>query len=542
MYALSFIYRNLDRFRARFFGVLVAGFADGLASFFIPVLLAEFTKSDFTLARFQTLLVFIVLCYLASVVLQWVIRRYGEGLGAQLANHIRLKYFAAFERLSAQELAARHSGYLLSLANKIADGIAPTLFDIFWTFAKGSATMALFFYFTARESVSIAMVNLVILVIFITVSTFLSRKMVPLAGDLNTQRASLLESYADFMANILTVKRLGVYSFAEKRLLEKTETNYAHIQRLQNFHANRWFFLHTLFGIAFLSTLGFLLYQVSLGAISASILILFIAAYATIRGNVERVAESFKYLMEMKAYMTSLDDIIAKGAHAGGRHEIQSWREVSFRDVSFHYPESAKKITVPKFRIARGEIVRVIGKSGEGKTTFLNLFANFLTSGQGERLVDGQAYESVSDSFFHKNITVISQDIELFNMSLRDNIALGGAIGEKEIIEALEELDLGAWSRNLEKGLDTIVGEKGIKLSAGQKQRINILRGVLLGRDILLLDEPTAHLDAATEEKVIAFLQKHLSGKTAIIVSHHEAVKKLCGRSYEVKNHALLET
>lgn len=120
-------------------------------------------------------------------------------------------------------------------------------------------------------------------------------------------------------------------------------------------------------------------------------------------------------------------------------------------------------------------------------------------------------------------------------------INLGQKIDEKILLDIFDKPDILAWMQNLENGLRTIVGEKGIKLSAGQKQRINLTRGVLLNREVVLLDEPTSHLDAATEQKVIDFLTDYLSGKTAIIVSHREALRKICNRCYIIKDHSLTE-
>lgn len=541
MGVLKFIYHNLDRFRTRFALVFLAGIFDGLASFFIPIALAEFTKGELSASKFHHLIQLVFVLYAASLFLQWIIRKWGEALGPQFGNHIRLKFFKSLEKLPIKHLINHHSGYILTLINKVSDGLSPVTFDIFWTFAKSISNMTLFFYFTARESVLIAVINLTILTVFISISTFLSRKMVPISDDLNRKRASLLESYTDFMSNILTVKRLGVYTFVEKKLSQKTGENYGQIQKLQNFHANRWFLLHTLFGIAFLSTTGFLLLQVSKGTVSASVLILFVAAYYIIRANIEHLAESFKTLLEMKAYINILDKIIFPDEPTRGFEEIGQWKEIRFKNVFFQYPETEKKISVPALTVKKGEKICVIGKSGEGKSTFLNLFSNFLKPETGDRWIDTQPYERISGGFFQNRIAMISQEIELFNISLRENIALGQNIDEKVILTILDKLDLLTWVKGLDSGLETIVGEKGIKLSAGQKQRINLIRGVLLNREIMLLDEPTSHLDFMTERRVVDFLTDYLSGKTAIIVSHREALKAVCDRCYLIKDHSLTE-
>ena len=112
---------------------------------------------------------------------------------------------------------------------------------------------------------------------------------------------------------------------------------------------------------------------------------------------------------------------------------------------------------------------------------------------------------------------------------------------ERTIRKYLDDLDLLAWVDHLELGLETIVGEKGVRLSAGQKQRVKLIRGLLLERDIYLLDEPTSHLDTATEQKVIDFLRHRLEGKTAVIVTHRPGLQQLCDQSYTFKNHSLIK-
>lgn len=541
MRVLKFIYKNLDHFKTRFLLVFIVGIFNGLATFFIPVLLSEFTRKEFTLFNFQRLIFYILIFYLLSLFFDWVIRKYGESLGPQYSNHIRVKYFKALENLPLRDLIKHHSGYVLSLINTASDGLAPIIFDIFWTYARSISTLSLFFYFTARESVRVALLNLFVLSLFVAISTYLSRKMVPIANELNRKRASLLEHYTDFMANILTVKRLGIYSYVEEMIFKKTADNYRQIQKLLTFHANRWFFLHFLYGVAFLTTVGFLLLQVTKGNISAAVLILFIAAYGTVRGNIERLSENFKELIELRAYLGSLNRITKPSKiSTGGGAKIKTWKEINFKDVEFHYTGSSKKFMIPEFFLKRGEKICIVGKSGQGKTTFLNLLANFLTPQKGKRVVDKVPYKRIDKEFFQKKFAFISQDVELFNLPLRENITLGRKVGDKEIFQILEKVDLSTMVKNLKGGLNAPVGEKGIRLSTGQKQRINLVRGVILGREILILDEPTSHLDSTTERTVIEFLKKYLSEKTSIIVSHNSTLQGLCDKTYVISNYKMM--
>ncbi len=538
----QFINNNLDHFKIRFYLIFIVGLIDGCLVFLIPVLLAEFTKHDFATSDFKRLMLIITSLYISSLLVSWVIRKYGESLGAKLGNHVRQKYFHSIKKLPVKNLLNLHSGYTLSLINKIADGLGQITDSIYWTLAESIASMSLFFYFTARESISIALLNTIIIVVFIIVSFFLSKQMVPIADKLNEKRASTLESFADFLANIFTVKKLAIFSFVAKKLSSKTKKYDDQIQKLQNFHASRWLILHGLYGVAFLSTIGFILYQISNGKVSIAVLILFVAAFAIIKSNVQRLSTFLLDAMKMEAYADSLEKIIAPAElyNEYGKG-IRSWKKIKFHNVFFRYNKMEKELVIPDFHIKKGEKICIVGKSGEGKTTFLNLFANFFKPNKGTRYIDNRLYEKISQKFFQKRMTIISQKIDLFDISLKENIMLGKTIQDKRLLDLLKQFDLLEWVKDLQYGLDSIVGEKGAKISAGQKRRINLIRGVLLDREILLLDEPTANLDLETEKKVINFFDKHLSNKTAIIVSHREVIREICDRCYVIKDHVLVE-
>lgn len=386
-----------------------------------------------------------------------------------------------------------------------------------------------------------AFLNLLVLLVFVSVSAFLARRMVPLADALNAKRASLMEQYADFLANVLTLKKLGVFPFARQRLGERTRASDTQIQTLQNFHANRWLLLHALYGLALFSTIGFLLFQVASGQTSASVLILFVVAYVAVRQNIERLSETIKDCMELGAYVRTLDGILSSAAPNVAIAMEKPWQAIRFEEVAFQHAGATKRIAIPGFEMRRGDVVCVTGTSGEGKSTFLNLLAGFLEPQEGRRLVDGTSYAELPTAFFRDRIAFISQEVELFNLSLRENLTLGKAVGQEDLDNLLSRVGLLEWVHQLDAGLETVVGEKGVKLSAGQKQRVNLVRGILLDRDVYLLDEPTAHLDAETERQVVDLLRDRLRGKTAVIVSHREALRAICSRQYVMEGHTLRE-
>ncbi len=541
---IAFVYRNLDRFRKGLVWQFFISLVDGVFLFLVPLLLSEFTKKDFSSDKFWGVFLLVVFCYAMTLPLQLITRGYGEKLAMQFANYLRIKLYKRAEGLPLQKMHDYHSGYLLSLINRISDEMPGFLSqDIIWGFSRTTINVSLLFVVTARESLPLAFLNIFFLALFFYMSSALGKRMVGMAHTMNTQRAAMLQGFSDFMANIMTVKRLGISSFARGRLTEAARVTDISIGKIQRFHAIRWFVLHTIYGVMLLGTVGFFLNLVSRGIVSPALLIVFVSVFVMIRSNIGFLGEAVKKIFELKAYIKNLEDILSLAQPDEGTHMItpSQWRSINLSGIEMSYAGTQKIISIPDFVLAHGEKICISGLSGQGKSTFLNLLAKFYDPQGGVREIDGVQYEKISRKFFSEHFAMISQEVELFSLSVRDNITLGSTISDEEIISAMHAVGLKEWLLTLQGGLDTLVGEKGIKLSAGQKQRVNLIRGLLLDRDIYLLDEPTSHLDDETEERVVSFLKQKLKNKTAVIVSHRPASRRLCSRFYEFKGNAMHE-
>ena len=176
-----------------------------------------------------------------------------------------------------------------------------------------------------------------------------------------------------------------------------------------------------------------------------------------------------------------------------------------------------------------------MGVSGSGKTSTLNLILGNLNIYTGEVSFDNH---NIKDYLL--DIGLVGQEIELFNMSIKDNLCLGKYISEEELIRHIKELQLDD-ILNFEEGLDTVIGEKGLKLSTGQKRRLNLLRSLLLNKNIYILDEPTSNLDNKTEKIVVNFIKNHFQDKTLIVATHNPEIKDICNKHYHFENHILVE-
>lgn len=200
--------------------------------------------------------------------------------------------------------------------------------------------------------------------------------------------------------------------------------------------------------------------------------------------------------------------------------------EISYRDVHFSYP-SRPDMPVLKgvsFDIAAGSKIALVGASGGGKSTIMQLLLQFYGLGSGEILVDGQSIYAYELSLYRQNIGIVPQEVLLFGGTIRENIAYGRpGSSDEEIIEAARQANAWDFINSFPEGLDTLVGERGVKLSGGQRQRVAIARAILKDPAILLLDEATSSLDAESEKLVQEALNKLMVGRTSIIIAHRLA-------------------
>jgi ABC-type bacteriocin/lantibiotic exporter with double-glycine peptidase domain len=520
--ALLFLVKNLDHFRRRFCLLLIAGIIDGALLFSVPLLISVFLRADFDLSHANSLLRLIALAVSGSLVLQFWIRKKGESLAPELANHLRLKIFSTLESLSVQRLAQRHSGHILSLTSQVSDGIGALGSTVIWIAGHAGVTLSLFFIMTARESVSVAATNAVLLTLFMIISVRLARHISRLSADESQARAVMTERFADCVANLQTIKRLHLRSFTEGLISEVCRDHNQAARNLQSFHARRWSILHGVFYLSFLVTTYCLLSGVAEGWIAAPMMVIFISAFTSVRSYLERLSELVKQCMELGAFLGNAQDILPKGSALPARLKSADWKEIRADKLYFSYHANTQGISVPSFTFNRGEIITITGESGQGKSTFLLLLAGLLLPTKGRIAMDGADFASLPDGYPTRLMATVSQETELFNLSIRENLTLNAAIEDQEVVSLLEELGLGAWVQSLTLGLETKVGEKGLQVSAGQKQRLSIARAILMDRPIMVLDEPTSHLDSESERAVLRCLAKQLANRSAIIVSHRD--------------------
>jgi len=225
--------------------------------------------------------------------------------------------------------------------------------------------------------------------------------------------------------------------------------------------------------------------------------------------------------------------------------------ELAFENVSFTYPMRAEPaLAGVNLHIRPGETVALVGPSGGGKTTLVILVPRFYAPGAGRILLDGQDLQALTLDSLRANVALVSQEVVLFNDSIYANIAYGrmSAAPEKDVIAAAEAAHAMAFIRETPEGLNTLIGENGLRLSGGQRQRLAIARALLKNAPLLILDEATSALDSESERQVQAALDTLMRGRTTIVIAHRlstiERADRIAvlerGRVVELGTHAEL--
>ncbi len=200
---------------------------------------------------------------------------------------------------------------------------------------------------------------------------------------------------------------------------------------------------------------------------------------------------------------------------------VVSRGEIRFEKVTFAYDDHRAAIHEVTLKIAAGETTALVGPSGGGKSTILNLIPRFYDVGAGRVTIDGADLRDVTLASLRGQIALVSQEVGIFDDSARANIAYGKAdCGEAEIIAAAKAAGAHDFISALPQGYDTVLGEKGVTLSGGERQRLSIARAMLKNASILLLDEATSALDSETERQVRAALDKLMRGRTSLVIAH----------------------
>ncbi|MDU4203473.1 MAG: ABC transporter ATP-binding protein [Negativicoccus succinicivorans] len=254
--------------------------------------------------------------------------------------------------------------------------------------------------------------------------------------------------------------------------------------------------------------------------ISPLYLIGYLLAAMKIKDSLDASKEGMMEIFYLTPKIERLKEIQNQELQEGEDYNLKKF-DIDLKDVEFSYNKDAKVLNGINFKAKQGEVTALVGASGCGKTTILKLISRLYDYDDGQILIDGKDIKEISTESLFDKVSIVFQDVVLFNQSVMENIRIGKQdASDEEVIKAAELANCTDFIEKMDKGFDTVIGENGAELSGGERQRLSIARAFLKDAPILILDEITASLDVDNEKKIQESLSNLIKDKTVVIISH----------------------
>lgn len=525
-------------------------------------LMTRYAIDHFVLTGNLQGLVRFMLCYVALIAVQtvnvWLLIALAGKVDMGIVYDIRKKGFQRLQELSFSYYDKTAVGWLMARMTsdtaRLGDTLAWGLVDFTWGFAMMAGIAGVMLFTSWR----LALVSLSVVPVLAVVSLYFQQKMLRAHRKVRKTNSRITGAFNEGISGAKTSKTLVL----EKRNLEEfstvTKEMYDYSVRAAILSA---IYLPTVLAMGSIGT-GLALWfggrAVFMQAVSYGTLVLFIGYtiqfFEPVRElariiaelqSAQASAERILSMIETEPEITDADDVVKRYGDALNPKQ-EKWPplkgNISFRNVSFSYKDGERVLENFNLEVRAGETVALVGETGSGKTTIVNLACRFYEPVSGEILIDGVNYKERPLTWLHANLGYVLQSPHLFSGTIRENIRYGRLDAtDEEIEKAARLVNAHDFIGRLEKGYDTEVGEGGNRLSTGEKQLVSFARAVLADPRIFVLDEATSSIDTETEQIIQDAIRKVLKNRTSFIIAHRLSTIRSADRILVIRDGEVLE-
>lgn len=483
---------------------------------------------DNNLDLLPKLLSFLIFITIFRVILGYSKEYFMDLGGSRLAYELRRDLFEHLQSLPFSFYDRINTGELMS---RIKEDIE----NVWFTFGFGLVFFIEQLFYFIIASIILMMINWKLTLIILSLMPIvgyiaynLERENDEVYGQISDQGVILNTTAQEDIAGIRVVKSFGREKFEIEKFFKENRRNYELNVKQAKIFAKYfpWMDFFTNISIALVITFGGLL--VIGDRMSIGTLVAYSGYVSMIVWPVRLGGWLVNMLAQCNASLKKIERLFrekSEGIYSGDPIEISEIKgEIIFKKVSFKYKNEyvLKDIS---FHIRPGESLGIMGLTGSGKTTIINLLGRFYEPWEGEILIDGIDIKSIDLRILRENLSYVPQDIFLFSETIKENLSLGRNIREEKVLQVLRDTRSYNFVKNLPENLETVIGERGLGLSGGQKQRLTIGRALIRPSKILILDDVTSSLDMETELYIQRALEKY-KGITKIIITHRVSAVK----------------
>ena len=539
-----------NKYRAIFYFVGFAAVAMAIIAVVRPWLLQKAIDESIIPKDNDLLLYFIVLMLgtlILEVVFQLAFIYYANWLGQNVIKDMRVKLFKLmtsfkmqyFDKSAVGRLTTRAVNDIETISSIFSEGLFMIMSDLLKMFAIAA--------FMLYQSWKLSLIVFIILPVILYATRVFQKAMKVAFEDVRNQVANL---------NSFVQERITGMKIVQIFTREKTEYN--QFTEINEKHKKAWiktvWYNSIFFPIAEMSSsvaIGLLVWYGGLnvaagGAISLGMIVAFIELTQMLYRPLRQIADKFNTLQMGMVAANRVFGILDTKSHIAdeGQKILKTTNGViEFKDVHFGYLENEEVIKGISFNVKSGETVAIVGATGAGKSTIINLLNRFYEINSGDILIDGISIKDFTIESLRKQIAVVLQDVFLFADTIKNNITLNDPnISEAEVIAAAREIGVNNFIQSLPNGIDYNVKERGSMLSSGQRQLIAFLRAYVSKPGILILDEATSSVDTYSEELIQTATEKITKGRTSIVIAHRLATIKKADKILVMDAGKIVET
>ena len=478
--------------------------------------------------NFQTLsllFIFILLINLGGVLLNSINQRLGDHIASRLGRYLTEIYYRKIFTLPQKYFDSEISGKMVNQLNRginsIREFVGSATNFILPAILQAIFGIAVLSYF----DIKIGLLALSVFPAYIAISSYSTRKWGQIQEKKNVHEDATRGRIQEVISNITLVKTYNTqpkewgYVSSKYEIINKLYDRQSTLYHVLNFI--REFGLE----IAFVLILFLIFRGTFLGQLTLGEMVLIIQLLNQLRWPLYGMSYILEQVQRAEADSKAFFEVLAlEGSeqfHTKKLAKLVADPRIEMQNVSFAYEDDEPVLKNINIHLDRQETVALVGHSGAGKTTLINLILKLYEPTSGAITLSGKSYTTSSHAWIRDHVALVFQDNELFSSTIRENVAYGvEQASDKEIWKALDQANASEFVKKYKEGLDAQIGERGVKLSGGQKQRIQIARAILHNKPVLILDEATSSLDSKSERLVQDALEKLYQNRLVIIIAH----------------------
>jgi len=536
----DYVNRYLNKiFFALFLSIIVAGSTAAIAWLLDPAIKKIFVEKN---KEFMLLIpIAIILAFTIKGISLYLVRTMMIKVGASIEKEVQQDLLETIIKADTQVIEKKHSGKFIGNLTFDAALIVQLVSSAILSLIKDSLTLIALLSLMFYQNWRLSLFAIIMIPLATITAKSLGKRMGKITTELQIKIGMITSYFLEILKNSKIIKTYQKEQFEFERADKFLEETKEKGQKMSIILVRATPIMEVLTGFMIAGLIYCSAIMVHNGTLEINNFFSFLAAMmlsyqpvrslATLNMGIQHGLSGARRVYEIIDLKRKIDENI------NAKDLVIDKAKIEYKDVSFAYDGEKEVLKSINLKMEGGDIIALVGHSGAGKTTIMNLIPRFYNASSGEILIDNQSIYKVSLFSLRKNISLVSQDITLFDDTVLSNIAYADSKASKEkILEASKFSATHDFVEQLPEKYDTLIGENGVRLSGGEKQRISIARAILKDAPIILLDEATSSLDADTEHKIQEAIMYLTKNKTTIIIAHRLSTILRANKIFIIEN------